>query len=88
MGSVHYPLGGWLCPAELTQGLIAQLEKSEHFTALFEHKVDGLKQTEHGWLLQINGQSIEHDCVVIANGNEFASFAQSEFVPLGQVKGK
>lgn len=29
MASVHYPLGGWLCPAELTRGLIAQLDKTE-----------------------------------------------------------
>ncbi|ROV61591.1 bifunctional tRNA (5-methylaminomethyl-2-thiouridine)(34)-methyltransferase MnmD/FAD-dependent 5-carboxymethylaminomethyl-2-thiouridine(34) oxidoreductase MnmC [Vibrio ponticus] len=88
MASVHYPLGGWLCPAELTQGLIAQLEKNECFNAKFAHKVESLKQTDNGWSLQVNGQEIQHDCVIIANGNEFASFAQSAFVPLGQVKGQ
>lgn len=89
MASVHYPLGGWLCPAELTQGLIEHLDKNEQFEAKFAHKIDVLEQVEsNSWQLQSNGETFQHDCVVIANGNEFASFSQSKDIPLGQVKGQ
>ncbi|MBA5763731.1 bifunctional tRNA (5-methylaminomethyl-2-thiouridine)(34)-methyltransferase MnmD/FAD-dependent 5-carboxymethylaminomethyl-2-thiouridine(34) oxidoreductase MnmC [Vibrio sp. 404] len=88
MGSVHYPLGGWLCPAELTQGLIEQLSLDAKFEAKFAHKVDELVQVKAGWQLQANGEIFQHDCVVLANGNEFASFTQSKDIPLGQVKGQ
>ncbi len=88
MASVHYPLGGWLCPAELTQGLIAELSKNSLFEVKFEHKIEALELRETIWQLQCNDQQFEHDCVIIANGNEFASFSQSQFIPLGQVKGQ
>ncbi len=88
MASVHYPLGGWLCPAELTQGLIHELEKNDLFTAKFSHRIENLQATPTGWLLAANQTQFEHDCVIIANGNEFASLAQCAAVPLGQVKGQ
>jgi tRNA 5-methylaminomethyl-2-thiouridine biosynthesis bifunctional protein len=61
IASVHYPLGGWLCPAELTRGLIAQLEKTELFEAKFEHQVESLDWDEERqiWTLKANGQSFD-----------------------------
>ncbi len=88
MGSVHYPLGGWLCPAELTQGLFQHLDKTELFEAKFAHRVESLVQIESGWQLQANGETFQHDCVILANGNEFGTFTPSKEIPLGQVKGQ
>ncbi|MCG9700466.1 bifunctional tRNA (5-methylaminomethyl-2-thiouridine)(34)-methyltransferase MnmD/FAD-dependent 5-carboxymethylaminomethyl-2-thiouridine(34) oxidoreductase MnmC [Vibrio natriegens] len=90
MPSVHYPLGGWLCPAELTRGLIAQLEKNENFEAKFEHKIDALTWNEESqsWALTSNGQTFEHSTVVIANGHEFQTLSQTADLPMGQVKGQ
>jgi tRNA 5-methylaminomethyl-2-thiouridine biosynthesis bifunctional protein len=90
MPSVHYPLGGWLCPAELTRGLIAQLEKNDNFEAKFEHKIDALTWNEdtQRWTLTSNGQTFEHSTVVIANGHEFQTLSQTADLPMGQVKGQ
>ncbi len=90
MASVHYPMGGWLCPAELTRGLITQLEKTELFEAKFEHQVESLTWDEARelWTLKANGQNFEHSTVVVANGNEFQTLSQTEALPMGQVKGQ
>ncbi|WP_319535185.1 bifunctional tRNA (5-methylaminomethyl-2-thiouridine)(34)-methyltransferase MnmD/FAD-dependent 5-carboxymethylaminomethyl-2-thiouridine(34) oxidoreductase MnmC [uncultured Vibrio sp.] len=90
MPSVHYPWGGWLCPAELTRGLVAQLEKNANFEAKFEHKIDALTWSDETqcWTLTSNGQTFEHSAVVIANGHEFQTLSQTADLPMGQVKGQ
>ncbi|HDY7526093.1 TPA: bifunctional tRNA (5-methylaminomethyl-2-thiouridine)(34)-methyltransferase MnmD/FAD-dependent 5-carboxymethylaminomethyl-2-thiouridine(34) oxidoreductase MnmC [Vibrio vulnificus] len=90
MASVHYPLGGWLCPAELTQALFAQLGTLDNFTAKFEQSVEQLIWDERSqqWQVHIQGQHDTHSAVVIANGHEFQTFSQTADIPLGQVKGQ
>lgn len=77
-------------PAELTRGLITQLEKTELFEAKFEHQVESLTWDEARelWTLKANGQNFEHSTVVVANGNEFQTLSQTEALPMGQVKGQ
>lgn len=90
MASVHYPLGGWLCPAELTQALFAQLGTLDNFTAKFEQSVEQLiwdEMSQH-WQVHTQGQHDTYSAVVIANGHEFQTFSQTADIPLGQVKGQ
>ena len=86
--SIQYPLGGWLCPAQLTQGLLDELSKNPLFSVKYNHKVETLNHVGAQWLLNVKEQTFTHDCVVIANGNEFTSFEQSASIPLSQVKGQ
>jgi tRNA 5-methylaminomethyl-2-thiouridine biosynthesis bifunctional protein len=90
MPSLHYPLGGWLCPSQLTRGLITQLEKQDNFETKLEHKIEALtwNETTHSWRLTANGQTFEHATVIIANGHEFNTLSQSADLPMGQVKGQ
>ncbi|MEF1288872.1 bifunctional tRNA (5-methylaminomethyl-2-thiouridine)(34)-methyltransferase MnmD/FAD-dependent 5-carboxymethylaminomethyl-2-thiouridine(34) oxidoreductase MnmC [Vibrio sp. M260118] len=90
MSSVHYPLGGWLCPAQLTQGLIAELETSELFSAHFDTKIDALDWDEQSqtWTLTCGDKQFTHSAVVLANGHQFSEFKQTAHIPLGQVKGQ
>ncbi len=90
ISSVHYPLGGWLCPAELTQGLIAKLKTSDRFTAHFDTKIDALDWDEQTqtWTLTSAGNKFTHSAVVVANGHQFNEFKQTAHIPLGQVKGQ
>lgn len=88
MESIQYPLGGWLCPAQLTQGLIDELTKDARFKIKYNHKIDAITRIDDHWTLSSQAGDVTHDCVVIANGNEFASFEQSAHIPLGQVKGQ
>ena len=90
MASVHYPMGGWLCPAELTRGLIAKLEKTDLLITRLGHKVDALEwdESRQVWTLTANGQHFEHSTVVVANGSEFQTLSQTADLPMGQVKGQ
>lgn len=90
MESLYYPLGGWLCPAQLTQGLIETLEKSDAFNAYFHHQVEKLRwdETQQQWALSINGIEKHHQSVIMANGHQFDQFDQTRYLPLGKVKGQ
>ncbi|MDF2153782.1 bifunctional tRNA (5-methylaminomethyl-2-thiouridine)(34)-methyltransferase MnmD/FAD-dependent 5-carboxymethylaminomethyl-2-thiouridine(34) oxidoreductase MnmC [Vibrio sp. CAU 1672] len=88
--SVHYPLGGWLCPAELTRGLLDDLEHNQHLTAKYNHRVEALHWHEDRqcWSLSVNGTTFEHSAVVVANGHDFDALSQTAALPLGKVKGQ
>ncbi|EEX91728.1 bifunctional tRNA (mnm(5)s(2)U34)-methyltransferase/FAD-dependent cmnm(5)s(2)U34 oxidoreductase [Vibrio orientalis CIP 102891 = ATCC 33934] len=90
MPSVHYPLGGWLCPAQLTQGLIDELSSTTHFNAVFNTKIERMKWNDEAsnWTLSSAQTDFIHDTVIVANGHQFAELAQTSGIPLGQVKGQ
>lgn len=88
--SVHYPLGGWLCPAELTQGLLSELEQQGKLTTHYNSPIDGLTwlpETQQ-WQLQCCDNTFTHQCVVIASGHQFDSVTQTADLPLGKVQGQ
>lgn len=88
--SVHYPLGGWLCPAQLTQGILSNLEQSDSFSAKFNHQVNKLTwhENESKWAVHTEQGTFQHSIVIVANGHEFAKLTQTQAIPLGQVKGQ
>ncbi len=90
LASVHYPQGGWLCPAELTQGLIEELNKQDNFCVKFDHKVTELNWLEDSeqWKIIAGETRDTHSVVVVANGHEFDTLAQTADIPLGKVKGQ
>ncbi|MCW8333528.1 bifunctional tRNA (5-methylaminomethyl-2-thiouridine)(34)-methyltransferase MnmD/FAD-dependent 5-carboxymethylaminomethyl-2-thiouridine(34) oxidoreductase MnmC [Vibrio paucivorans] len=90
MDSIHYPLGGWLCPAQLTQNLIAELENTQKLSVHYQHEVESLNfdQDSQRWSLSTQQGHFEHQAIVIANGHQFDQFVQSQHLPLGKVKGQ
>ncbi len=88
--SVFYPMGGWLSPAQLTQGLLNELEQQGKSKNYYEHHIDELNwiDEEQQWQLITGDKKIQHQAVVIATGHLFDSFTQTELVPLGKVKGQ
>ncbi|WP_040890033.1 bifunctional tRNA (5-methylaminomethyl-2-thiouridine)(34)-methyltransferase MnmD/FAD-dependent 5-carboxymethylaminomethyl-2-thiouridine(34) oxidoreductase MnmC [Vibrio ezurae] len=99
--SVFYPQGGWLSPAQCTQGIIELLMKQQQLTLKQPCKVTHLEQNEQGWLVssqQMDKHADEPDntrhsqqqytAVVIANGHSFDEFTQAQSIPLGKVKGQ
>ena len=92
--SVYFPLGGWLSPLQLTQGLIGKLEETNQVSAHYQHQVTQLEwlEAEQQWLLTIETPQGEiktkHDQVVVANGHKFTQFEQTRPVPLTPVKGQ
>lgn len=92
--SVYFPLGGWLSPRQLTQGLISQLEASGLLQAHYQHQVTNLEwlDADQKWKLTIDTPQGEvtklHSQVVVANGHKFTQFEQTAPVPLTPVKGQ
>ncbi|WP_154180289.1 bifunctional tRNA (5-methylaminomethyl-2-thiouridine)(34)-methyltransferase MnmD/FAD-dependent 5-carboxymethylaminomethyl-2-thiouridine(34) oxidoreductase MnmC [Vibrio furnissii] len=88
--SVHYPLGGWMCPAQLTTGLLEKLREEGKLTAHFNHRVTALNwdAANQVWHLSVADRQAEHQCVIVANGHQFDAFEQTQSLPLGKVKGQ
>lgn len=88
--SVNYPLGGWLCPQELTRALIEQAQEMgmlELKTKVDIQQLDLLG--EHSWrLTDQQGQSYQHHTVIVANGHRFAEFSQTQDIPAYSVRGQ
>ncbi|NVH46894.1 bifunctional tRNA (5-methylaminomethyl-2-thiouridine)(34)-methyltransferase MnmD/FAD-dependent 5-carboxymethylaminomethyl-2-thiouridine(34) oxidoreductase MnmC [Photobacterium damselae] len=87
---VNYPLGGWLCPKELTRALIEQAQATGLLTLHTQSEVCKLQQErDQRWQLQFSdGQSKQHACVVIANGHCFTDFEQTAKIPAYSVRGQ
>ncbi|HIF9186348.1 TPA: bifunctional tRNA (5-methylaminomethyl-2-thiouridine)(34)-methyltransferase MnmD/FAD-dependent 5-carboxymethylaminomethyl-2-thiouridine(34) oxidoreductase MnmC [Photobacterium damselae] len=87
---VNYPLGGWLCPKELTRALIEQAQATGLLTLHTQSEVCKLQQErDQRWQLQFSdGQSKQHACVVIANGHRFTDFEQTAKIPAYSVRGQ
>ena len=87
-GGIHYPLGGWLCPAQLTAGVI-DLARSRGLKVQYGYEVASLDETAAGWRLDFrNGERAEHASLVLANGHRIADFVQTEKLPVYPVAGQ
>ena len=84
---IHYPLGGWLCPAELTAAAIA-LAQSRGLSVHYAHNLESLSRAD-GWTLRFaEGNEAQHASVVLANGHSISQFAQTEKLPVYPVGGQ
>nr|WP_265334401.1 bifunctional tRNA (5-methylaminomethyl-2-thiouridine)(34)-methyltransferase MnmD/FAD-dependent 5-carboxymethylaminomethyl-2-thiouridine(34) oxidoreductase MnmC [Enterobacter hormaechei] len=86
-GGIQYPLGGWLCPAELTSAAIA-LGQSRGLTVYYAHKVQSLSRTAHWELRFADGKEAQHASVVLANGHHISQFTQTASLPVYPVGGQ
>ncbi|EKS6310747.1 bifunctional tRNA (5-methylaminomethyl-2-thiouridine)(34)-methyltransferase MnmD/FAD-dependent 5-carboxymethylaminomethyl-2-thiouridine(34) oxidoreductase MnmC [Enterobacter hormaechei] len=86
-GGIQYPLGGWLCPAELTSAAIA-LGQSRGLTVHYAHKVQSLSRTGHWKLRFADGKEAQHASVVLANGHHITQFTQTASLPVYPVGGQ
>ncbi|OCH06729.1 bifunctional tRNA (5-methylaminomethyl-2-thiouridine)(34)-methyltransferase MnmD/FAD-dependent 5-carboxymethylaminomethyl-2-thiouridine(34) oxidoreductase MnmC [Aliivibrio fischeri] len=89
MESVHYPLGGWLCPKQLTRGLFEHLSNNPLFTLHCDSEITALTQNEQQqWLLSTDSNTYQHQAVVVANGHRFTDFVQTKDIPATPVRGQ
>ncbi|PWI35073.1 bifunctional tRNA (5-methylaminomethyl-2-thiouridine)(34)-methyltransferase MnmD/FAD-dependent 5-carboxymethylaminomethyl-2-thiouridine(34) oxidoreductase MnmC [Vibrio albus] len=88
--SVSYPLGGWLCPKELTQAIFTERQKEGPFSAHFNTHIEQLKfdMGTKQWMLTSEGETFRHQAVVVANGHQFSQFDQTVSIPASPVKGQ
>ncbi|WP_240478342.1 bifunctional tRNA (5-methylaminomethyl-2-thiouridine)(34)-methyltransferase MnmD/FAD-dependent 5-carboxymethylaminomethyl-2-thiouridine(34) oxidoreductase MnmC [Photobacterium aquae] len=89
--SVNYPLGGWLCPQELTRELLAMAEQSGSLTIKTGCDITTLEhnsQTNQWQLGDSEGNHYSHECVIVANGHRFADYPQTQPIPAYSVRGQ
>ncbi|CAI1734613.1 tRNA 5-methylaminomethyl-2-thiouridine biosynthesis bifunctional protein MnmC [Serratia ficaria] len=87
-GGITYPLGGWLCPAELTRSAI-ELARKLGMTCRYEFDARALSRQDAGWRVDFaNGESARHATVILANGHRLADLAPTEALPLYAVRGQ
>ncbi|WP_120511411.1 bifunctional tRNA (5-methylaminomethyl-2-thiouridine)(34)-methyltransferase MnmD/FAD-dependent 5-carboxymethylaminomethyl-2-thiouridine(34) oxidoreductase MnmC [Photobacterium salinisoli] len=88
--SVHYPLGGWLCPQALTRALIRQAQATGRLSLHTETDITTLSQNDSAqWsLLSRDNRQFTHSTVVVANGHRFTEFAQTQDIPAYSVRGQ
>ena len=87
-GGIQYPLGGWLCPAELTAGVFT-LARQQGLQVHWQKALTALESSENGWQLQFaDGETASAPSVVLANGHNLNQFTQTEHLPVYAVGGQ
>ena len=87
-GGIQYPLGGWLCPAELTASAIA-LACERGLQVRYSHTATALERDHDRWEIGFaNGQRACHHAVVLANGHNITRFSQTQALPVYPVSGQ
>ncbi|MGU3414039.1 bifunctional tRNA (5-methylaminomethyl-2-thiouridine)(34)-methyltransferase MnmD/FAD-dependent 5-carboxymethylaminomethyl-2-thiouridine(34) oxidoreductase MnmC [Enterobacteriaceae bacterium C34A] len=85
---IQYPLGGWLCPAQLTAAAI-ELACQNGLKVHWDHRCESLEATENGWTLNFtNGEKHPHTSSVLANGHQISQFTQTAELPVYAVGGQ
>ncbi|WP_187775389.1 bifunctional tRNA (5-methylaminomethyl-2-thiouridine)(34)-methyltransferase MnmD/FAD-dependent 5-carboxymethylaminomethyl-2-thiouridine(34) oxidoreductase MnmC [Kosakonia radicincitans] len=87
-GGVNYPLGGWLCPAQLTAAAIKRACE-QGLQVRYGHDVERLSREDQRWQLHFrHGNQRAHAAVVLANGHRIHHFPQTEKLPVYPVAGQ
>ena len=89
MESVHYPLGGWLCPKQLTRGLFDHFAANPLFTLHCDSEVTSLQQSnDKQWHVLLGDSVHPHQTIIVANGHRFTDFEQTKDIPATAVRGQ
>ncbi|ELY3544390.1 bifunctional tRNA (5-methylaminomethyl-2-thiouridine)(34)-methyltransferase MnmD/FAD-dependent 5-carboxymethylaminomethyl-2-thiouridine(34) oxidoreductase MnmC [Cronobacter turicensis] len=87
-GGIEYPQGGWLCPAQLTAGVVT-LAQAHGLRVRYGHRVSALHPENGGWRLDFaSGAQARHAVLVLANGHQLSGFPQTEALPVYPVGGQ
>ena len=87
-GGIQYPLGGWLCPAQLTAGAF-ELARQQGLQELWGKTLTALTHEADGWQLSFaDGQTASSPAVVLATGHNINQLVQTESLPVYAVGGQ
>ena len=87
--AVHFPSGGWINAAQLTQTLIDAAMATQNLSVYFNHEAINLERKAEHWLLSFNdGKRVSHPVAILANGHAIKEFEQTKRLPLTAVRGQ
>lgn len=86
---VSYPLGGWLCPADLTRAAIREAQASGRLEVLFNAAVTRIAEEADGWHLESrDGRQWRAPNLVVAAGHQLPTLLPFAELPLYPVRGQ
>ncbi len=86
---VSYPLGGWLCPADLTRAAIREAQASGRLEVEFNAAVTHIAEEVDGWHLESrDGRQWHAPNLVVAAGHQLPALLPFAELPLYPVRGQ
>lgn len=86
---VSYPLGGWLCPADLTRAAIREAQASGRLEVLFNAAVTRIAEEANGWRVESrDGRQWHAPNLVVAAGHQLPALLPFAELPLYPVRGQ
>ena len=89
VGGVNYPLGGWLCPADLTRAAIKEAQASGRLEVVFNASVTHIAEQDGGWRVESqDGRHWQAPNLVVAAGHRLPALLPFAELPLYPVRGQ
>lgn len=86
---VSYPLGGWLCPADLTRAAIREAQASGRLEVVFNAAATHIAEEDGGWHLESrDGRQWHAPNLVVAAGHQLPTLLPFAELPLYPVRGQ
>ncbi|XEI31285.1 bifunctional tRNA (5-methylaminomethyl-2-thiouridine)(34)-methyltransferase MnmD/FAD-dependent 5-carboxymethylaminomethyl-2-thiouridine(34) oxidoreductase MnmC [Aeromonas veronii] len=86
---VSYPLGGWLCPADLTRAAIKEAQASGLLEVVFNTEVVAIAEQVDGWQVESrDGRRWQAPNLVVAAGHQLPALLPFAELPLYPVRGQ
>lgn len=86
---VSYPLGGWLCPAELTRAALKEAQASGLLQVEYHTQVSAIAEQADGWQVESqDGRHWQAPNLVVAAGHQLPALLPFAELPLYPVRGQ
>jgi tRNA 5-methylaminomethyl-2-thiouridine biosynthesis bifunctional protein len=86
---VSYPLGGWLCPADLTRAAIREAQASGRLEVVFNAAATHIAEQDGGWRVESrDGRQWHAPNLVVAAGHQLPTLLPFAELPLYPVRGQ
>ncbi len=86
---VSYPLGGWLCPADLTRAAIREAQASGRLEVVFNAAATHIAEQDGGWRVESrDGRQWRAPNLVVAAGHQLPALLPFAELPLYPVRGQ
>lgn len=88
-GGVSYPLGCWLCPADLTRAAIREAQAGGLLEVLFNTQITTVTEQADGWQVEsCDGRRWQSPTLVVAAGHQLPALIPFAELPLYPVRGQ
>ena len=88
LAALEYRQGGWICPFELSQALLAEAQATGLLTCHYQTQVSNLAVEDEQWQLATTKGEFKADNVILACSYEVLRWPQTQDLALSAVRGQ